>query len=132
MPWLHHHVRNSSEDVSSVRLVEHLQSWHAATAEDENGWHVHFATLDDILRGSGCPVPPASGDPPVLPIDVTPCDHSTVKTLSLCVFSMMAIADDCPTPWTPLFSHESPSQSPVLLGATTSRSLKLLLCVAQI
>ena len=36
-------------------LARHLQACH--NDHGESDWHVHFAYLNDVLRGGGCPVP---------------------------------------------------------------------------
>ncbi len=56
IPWLHSH----SDDAISLDpgiLIQHSEVWHPSSEEPHAGWHIHFAALSDIVRGSGCPVP---------------------------------------------------------------------------
>lgn len=57
LPWLHCHGSPEAGEHREL-LRQHANRWHVGDATDEDGWHLHFAMLDDIVRGGGCPVPP--------------------------------------------------------------------------
>lgn len=59
LPWLHCH--NEEQVRNNEAFARHLSIYH--DGEDGTGWHFHFALLEDILRGEGCPVPTDSDGP---------------------------------------------------------------------
>tara|TARA_R110002110_G_scaffold250431_1_gene466542 strand:+ start:81 stop:578 length:498 start_codon:yes stop_codon:yes gene_type:complete len=71
LPWLHCHEKAAHTDSaigSMLTLNRHLDEWHSDDEAGESRMHLHFAMLDEILRGGGCPVS-ADGDddePPVV------------------------------------------------------------------
>jgi hypothetical protein len=61
VPCVHIHDE-SPADVRNAELREHVARFHVGErAADHHGWHVHFVTLRELLRGGGFPVPD-SGD----------------------------------------------------------------------
>jgi len=54
VPWLHRHDHGGMHDAATMH---HLQIYHSHDIHREDGWHWHFSWLDDILAGSGAPVP---------------------------------------------------------------------------
>ena len=58
VPYVHCHEQ---EAVPSQAFAQHLAIYHP-DGDDGGGWHFHFATIRDILRGAGCPVPSDSDD----------------------------------------------------------------------
>ncbi|MFT5323780.1 MAG: hypothetical protein ACI8P0_001631 [Planctomycetaceae bacterium] len=61
LPCVHLHSDGPDSSLSQM-MDRHLSMWHCTNETDESGWHLHFAMLDDILRGGGCPVPQGSGE----------------------------------------------------------------------
>jgi hypothetical protein len=59
LPWLHQHDECPAR--VQPRLAMHVTAWHAGQPE-LGGWHLHLATLDDILRGEGNPIPPTEDE----------------------------------------------------------------------
>ena len=60
LPCVHLHTDGPDASLSQT-MDRHLSTWHCTNETDESGWHLHFAMLDDILRGGGCPVPQDAG-----------------------------------------------------------------------
>lgn len=81
IPWLHHHDTPVTGEFSD-QLSRHLNAWHHGSLENPAGWHLHFAMLDDILRGGGCPVP-ADGNEDELPVTVEFAEPSVVNAVSV-------------------------------------------------
>jgi hypothetical protein len=56
VPCVHIHAPAAGEPRPDVR--EHVARFHVGeAADDHHGWHVHFVTLREFLRGGGFPVP---------------------------------------------------------------------------
>jgi hypothetical protein len=82
LPWLHQHDELAETRALPLQL-QHCAIWHEQTLPDHGEWHFHFATLDEILRGAGCPVPaagePQSQTPLIIEHDVTTYQASSER-----------------------------------------------------
>lgn len=132
LPWLHHH-ESRSVGAFGTQLSRHLDMWHCRDASDESGWHLHFALLDDILRGGGCPVPPDENENelPLTIGHVVPGDHvvSVAKSLlspvhSLIVWKGVVHASEATVARTDLLRRRHADEQ------AEPRRLLTLLCVA--
>jgi hypothetical protein len=131
VPWLHHHCKNANNATSSL-LALHLQSLHKNGVGRATGWHLHFVMLDDIVRGSGLPIPPSEGDAPVLPKEhVVPGDSTSVEVAPVCTPALRTIA------FYPLHSpaadvmHQGLARVQFLGDLASPLRLHLVLCVAR-
>lgn len=71
VPCFHAHD-DAGERSAGDDLTAHLAHYHARPGLEVHGWHLHFVTLRDLLRGGGCPVPdhreqPNPDEMPVVP-----------------------------------------------------------------
>lgn len=131
VPVIHRHCVTSGV-VNAQTLALHLASLHEDDINREDDWHLHFVMLDDLIRGSGLPIPPQDGQSPVLPKDhVVLGDHFQSEATSLSAPTILA------------WSAESLVIQPTGLGEQTlsrlyspedlapSCRLHLVLCVAR-
>lgn len=135
VPWLHRHIEvaNSRSAAGAMDTLDrHLDEWHSGDELGESSVHLHFALLDDIVRGGGCPVSPDSDDDEPLVVEhLVPPGQSVVQAdLSI------QLADD----WnvsdarfvvSPIRVAQRPTQDQFLGDYSASRRLLTLLCVAQ-
>ena len=132
LPWLHHHEGRDAAEFSE-NMSRHLDVWHGNTASDESGLHLHFAMLDDILRGGGCPVPPDEHDdePPPTIQQVIPGNHvvNAAETLLASVHSIIVWSDALHSN-TAAVGRADLRRRPVD-DRTAARRLLTVLCIAQ-
>jgi hypothetical protein len=130
LPWLHRHVEPVGH--ASANLSRHLNAWHAGSPRAETGWHLHFALIDDILRGDGCPVPPGQGEESPHQFDsnsvVSTSDSATRLHVSRLGDSILAgLTTNVPEMGPPTLSSSSRCLSSE--SRVTPRSLQAILCV---
>lgn len=90
VPVIHQHCLTSGV-VNAQTLALHLASLHADEMNREDDWHLHFVMLDDLMRGSGLPIPPQDGQSPVLPKEhVVLGDHFQSEATSLSAPTILA------------------------------------------
>lgn len=132
LPWLHRHHESDSAELTQ-QLNCHLTTWHSQTETEQCEWHLHFALLDGILRGGGCPVPLEEGNEefPFIEEHVAPAKLVT-KSDGLA----FRLTDSMWTSQNPYTETASRFKSHALHGqflgdCAESRHLLTVLCVSQ-
>ena len=135
VPWLHRHIEVAiagSTAGAMDTLDRHLDEWHSDDELSKSSVHLHFAMLDDIVRGGVCPVPADSDDDEPLVVEHLVPPGQFVGQSDLPV----QLADD----WNvldarfvvfPIRVAQRPTQDQFLGDFSASRRLLTLLCVAQ-
>ena len=133
LPWLHRH--SPTVDVNQAQiLASHLTDWHDEAREISAEWHLHFATLGDIVRGRGCPAAPGSDDADVPIVGPLSIDSSADSGLVLTRTSPFSetMADQGARLATSSFERTDwSSRRQFLADFCPSRRLKIVLCVAR-
>lgn len=83
LPCFHEH-HDSVQQAGAGPLASHLTAMHAADEPHDDCWHVHYAMLEDIVRGGGYPIPADESDderPSPFEQQVTPELHAASGTL---------------------------------------------------
>lgn len=131
VPWLHYHGENSG-CIDGAQLALHLQTLHANSDESESGWHFHFVMLDDIVRGSGLPIPAQEGDAPVLPKEhAVLADHFQSSVTSLSGPVLLAFTVDLSSVQPTGLNERDLFPMHFLEDLTSSCRLHLVLCIAR-
>ena len=131
LPWIHRHT--PTVDVNQAQtLASHLSDWHDGARSIRTGWHLHFATLDNIVRGRGCPAAPRSNDDELPIVGSLSVESSTDSGFVLARMSpfLQPIADKVSHPATMSLEQGDLSlRRQFLSDFAQSRRLKIVLCV---
>ena len=131
LPWVHVHGEPRAVPMQQ-RLDRHLAAWHWESQPDDREWHLHFAMLDDLLRGNGCPIPldNGRGEQPLTTRHVAPLEEAGRSSVHRLAVEWTPVCLEAVSPLQPSAGTVGPRfSSPP--RETYSRRLLTVLCIAR-